>query len=79
MEYSLIYTYSVCFYFISSDPPDEEDYVFDTTLLQNYCSPKVDPSKMSINNLTHDELVADLSEFEERLKKFTNEKLEKVY
>ncbi|KAL5469280.1 hypothetical protein EMCRGX_G030514 [Ephydatia muelleri] len=51
----------------SNEDTDEETFVFDTSLLQDYCSPKVEATKMSINNLTYDNLRAELSKMEQRL------------
>ena len=63
----------------SSDVSDEETFVFDTSLLQEYCSPKVEATKMSINNLTHENLKAELSKMEQRLEEYENERLEMVW
>ena len=63
----------------SSDISDEETFVFDTSLLQEYCSPKVEATKMSINNLTHENLKAELFKMEQRLEEYENERLEKVW
>ena len=63
----------------ASDLADEEDYVFDTTLLQGYCSPKVQANKLSINNLTHGNLVAELAEMERKLEEWKKEHTEKVW
>ena len=81
MIYVFLVQYSdlilTCTYF--SDPVDEENYVFDTTLLQAHCSPKVEPTKMSINNLTHERLVCELAVMEQRLEEHMKEQWEKVF
>ena len=65
-----------CTYF--SDPVDEENYIFDASLLQACSSPKMEPTKMSINNLTHERLVCELAAMEQRLEKYMKEQSEKV-
>eukprot|EP00731_Ephydatia_muelleri_P034410 Em0058g16a len=61
-----------------SDPADEEEYIFDTALLQGYCSPKVQANQLSINNLTHENVVADMAESEQKLEEWKKEYSEKV-
>ena len=56
-----------------------ELFVFDTSLLQDYCSPKVEATKMSINNLTYDNLKAELTKMEQRLEEYEKQRLEKVW
>ncbi|KAL5469271.1 hypothetical protein EMCRGX_G030502 [Ephydatia muelleri] len=62
----------------SNEDTDEEKCLFDASLLQDYCSPKVEATKMSINNLTYDNLKAELSKMEQRLGEYENERVEKV-
>ncbi|KAL5469291.1 hypothetical protein EMCRGX_G030531 [Ephydatia muelleri] len=61
----------------SNEDTDEEKCLFDASLLQDYCSPKVEATKMSINNLTYDNLRAELSKMEQRLGEYENERVEK--
>eukprot|EP00731_Ephydatia_muelleri_P017675 Em0010g773a len=61
----------------SNEDTDEEKCLFDASLLQDYCSPKVEATKMSINNLTYDNLKAELSKMEQRLGEYENERVEK--
>eukprot|EP00731_Ephydatia_muelleri_P017671 Em0010g769a len=56
---------------------DEDVFTFDTSLLQDYCSPKVEATKMSINNLTYDNLKAELSKMEQRLEEYAKQHAEK--
>eukprot|EP00731_Ephydatia_muelleri_P017701 Em0010g799a len=56
---------------------DVELFVFDASLLQDYCSPKVEATKMSINNLTYDNLKAELSKMEQRLEEYAKQHAEK--
>ena len=58
---------------------DVELFVFDTSLLQDYCSPKVEATKMSINNLTHENLKAELTKMEQRLEEYERQHTEKVH
>ena len=57
---------------------EEDEFTFDTSLLQDYCSPKVEATKMSINNLTYDNLKAELSKMEQRLEEYAKQRAEKV-
>ena len=66
------------YYSLTSDPVDEEEYIFDTALLQGYCSPKVQANQLSINNLTHENVVADMAESEQKLEEWKKEYSEKV-
>ena len=76
------HTFDICvhavFIYLTSDPADEEEYIFDTTLLQGYCSPKVQTNKLSINNLTHERLMAELEEREQNLVELMKEQSKKV-
>ena len=74
-----MYSYACIFHLTISDPLDEENYVFDMYLLQHLCSPKVEPTKMSVNNLTHERLVCELAAMERRLEDYMKEQLEKVW
>ena len=58
---------------------DEDVFTFDASLLQDYCSPKVEATKMSINNLTYDNLKAELSKMEQRLEEYAKQHAEKVW
>lgn len=75
--YTSVSLWSVLHY-VFSEPVDEDNYIFDTSLLDGYCSPRVDASKLSINNLTYDRLVAELAEVEQRLEECNKEQSEKV-
>ena len=64
--------------FTTSDQADEEEYIFDASLLKGYCSPIVEVSKLSLNNLTHEKLVIWLATMEQRLIEYTKYQSEKV-